>query len=258
MARIHPTAVVNPRAKLADSAVVGPYVVIDEDVELADGVEVGPHAVITGKTAIGRDTRIFPFALLGGEPQARDSADEATALVIGERNVIREYVSIHIGTRTGAGCTRIGDDNMIMNHVHIAHDCRIGSHCELASYAGLGGHVEIGDHVVLGGKTGVHQFVRVGESAFTGGNSMLVKDAPPFTRVAGDRARFVGLNTVGVRRRGFADEAIAALKHALHLIFQSRLLLEPALARVEGECGSSREVARLIRFLRQSERGFIR
>jgi UDP-N-acetylglucosamine acyltransferase len=258
MARVHPTAVVDPRAKLAEAVEVGPYVVIGENVELADGVEVGPHAVITGKTAIGRDTRIFPFAVLGAEPQVRNLSGEATALVIGERNVIREYVSIHIGTQTGAGCTRIGDDNMIMNHVHIAHDCRIGSHCELASYAGLGGHVEIADHVVLGGKTGIHQFVRVGESAFTGGNSMLAKDAPPFTRVAGDRARFVGLNTVGVKRRGFAEEAIAALKHAMHLIFQSRLLLEPALERAEGECGSSREVARLIRFLRQSERGFIR
>jgi UDP-N-acetylglucosamine acyltransferase len=258
MAHIHSTAVVSPRAKLAETVEVGPYAVIGEDVELADGVAVGAHAVITGKTAVGRDTRIFPFALLGAEPQVRDFSDDATALIIGERNVIREYASIHIGTRAGAGCTRIGDDNMIMNHVHVAHDCRIGSHCELASYAGLGGHVEIGDHVVLGGKTGIHQFVRVGESAFTGGNSMLVKDAPPFTRVAGDRARFVGLNTVGVRRRGFAEEAITALKHALHLIFQSRLLLEPALARAEGECGSSREVARLIRFLRQSERGFIR
>ena len=258
MARVHPTAVVDPRAKLADAALVGPCAVIGENVELADGVEVGPHAVIAGKTAIGRDTRVFPFAVLGAEPQVRDLPGEAGALVIGERNVIREYVSIHIGTPAGVGCTRIGDDNMIMNHVHIAHDCRIGSHCELTSYAGLGGHVEIGDHVVLGGKTGIHQFVRVGESAFTGGNSMLAKDAPPFTRVAGDRARFVGLNTVGLQRRGFADEVISALKHAMHLIFQSRLLLEPALERAEVECGRSREVARLIRFLRQSERGFIR
>jgi len=258
MARVHPTAVVDPRAKLADAVEVGPYGVIGENVELAEGVEVGPHAVITGKTAIGRGTRIFPFVVLGSEPQVRDFSGEPTALVIGERNVIREYVSIHIGTQAGAGCTRIGDDNMIMNHVHIAHDCRIGSHCELAAYAGLGGHVEIGDHAVIGGKTGIHQFVRVGESAFTGGNSMLVKDAPPFTRVAGDRARFVGLNTIGLKRRGFADDVIAALKHALHLIFQSRLLLEPALERAEGECGGSREVASLIRFLRQSERGFIR
>jgi UDP-N-acetylglucosamine acyltransferase len=258
MARIHPTAVVDPRAKLAEDVAVGPCAVIGESVELAEEVEVGPHAVITGKTTIGRGTRVFPFAVLGCEPQVRGASGEPTALVIGERNIIREYVSIHAGSQAGTGCTRVGNDNMIMNHVHIAHDCRVGSHCELAAYAGLGGHVELGDHVVLGGKTGIHQFVRVGELAFTGGNSMLVKDAPPFSRVAGDRARFVGLNTIGLKRRGFADEVIASLKHAMHVIFQSRLLLAPALERVEGECNGSREVGRLVHFLRQSERGFIR
>jgi UDP-N-acetylglucosamine acyltransferase len=258
MAHFHPTAVVDPRAKLADDVSVGPCAVIGEHVELAPGVEIGPHAVVTGRTSIGRDTRVFPFAALGGEPQIRGYAGEPTALVIGERNVIREHVAIHLGSPEGVGRTSIGDDNLIMNHVHVAHDCVVGSHCELASYAGLGGHVELADHVVLGGKTGVHQHVRIGESAFAGGNSMLAKDAPPFSRVAGDRARFVGLNTLGLTRRGFAKDAIAALKHAMHLIFQSRLLLEPALERAEGECGGSREVARLIRFLRQSERGFIR
>jgi UDP-N-acetylglucosamine acyltransferase len=258
MARIHPTAVVDPRAKIADGVEVGPYVVIAEGVELAEGVEIGSHVDIMGRTSIGARTRVLPFAVLGAEPQVRGFDGETTALAIGEDNVIREHVSIHIGTRKGGGCTRIGDDNMIMNNVHIAHDCQIGSHCVLTSYSGLGGHVAIDDHAVLGGKTGIHQFVRIGESVFTGGNSMLAKDAPPFTRVAGDRARFVGLNTIGLERRGFPHETIAKLKHAMHVLFQSKLLLEPALEKVEGDCGDSPEVARLIHFLRQSERGFIR
>jgi UDP-N-acetylglucosamine acyltransferase len=258
VARVHPTAVVDPRAKLAGSVAVGPFAVIGEDVELADGVEVGAHVVIRGKTSIGCRTRIFPFALVGAEPQVRGPAGEPAALAIGEDNVLREFVSIHVGTPAGGGCTRIGDDNLIMNHVHVAHDCEIASHCEITSYTGLGGHVVVGDHAVLGGKTGVHQFVRIGESVFTAGNSMLTKDAAPFTRVAGDRARYVGLNGVGLQRRGLAAEVVAALKHAMHLIFQSKLLLEPALERVEAECCGAAEVARLVAFLRQSERGFIR
>jgi len=258
MARVHPTAVVDPRAKLADDVVVGPYAVIGGDVDLAHGVEVVSHAQIMGKTTVGARTRIFPFTVLGAEPQVSGFSGDTTTLVIGEDNIIREHVSIHIGTLAGGGCTRIGDGNMIMNNVHVAHDCQVGSSCTLSSYSGMGGHVSVGDHVVLGGKTGVHQFVRIGESVFTGGNSMLVKDAPPFTRVAGDRARFMGLNTVGLERRGFPHETIAKLKHAVHLLFQSRLLLEPAMQQVERECSDSPEVARLVWFLRQSERGFIR
>jgi UDP-N-acetylglucosamine acyltransferase len=258
MARIHPTAVVDPRSKLAESALVGPYVVIGEGVELADDVEICSHVNIIGKTSIGARTRVFPFAILGSDPQVRGFSGETTALAIGEDNLIREYVSIHIGTRKGGGCTRIGNDNLIMNNVHIAHDCQVGSHCELAAFSGMGGHVVLEDHVVLGGMTGIHQFVRIGESVFTGGNSMLVKDAPPFARVAGDRARFLGLNTLGLERRGFPGETIAKLKHAMHLLFHSKLLLEPALERVERDCAGSPEVARLVDFLRRSERGFIR
>ena len=258
MARIHPTAVVDPRAKLADSAQVGPYSVIGEGVELAEDVAIGSHVHIAGRTSIGARTRVSPFAILGSDPQVRGFSGETTALAIGEDNIIREYVSIHIGTRKGGGCTRIGDDNLIMNNVHIGHDCQVGSHCELTSFSGMGGHVVLEDHVVLGGMAGVHQFVRIGESVFTGGNSMLVKDAPPFARVAGDRARFLGLNTIGLVRRGFSEETIAKLKHAMHLLFHSKLLLEVALERVERDCAGCPEVARLVDFLRRSERGFIR
>lgn len=258
MARIHPTAVVDPRAKLADDVVIGPHVVIGDEVELADGVEIISHASVTGRTSVGAGTRVFPFVVLGTEPQVRGFSGETTALAIGQRNIIREHVSIHVGTRSGGACTRIGDDNMIMNNVHIAHDCRVGSHCELSSFSGLAGHVVLEDHVVLGAMTGVHQFVRVGESAFTGANSMLNRDVPPFVRVAGDRARFAGMNTLGLERRGFSQEALAQLKHALHLLFHSKLLLAQALERVTSECGGCPEVVRLLDFLTRSERGFVR
>lgn len=258
MARIHPTAVVDPRAKLADDAAIGPYVVIGGDVELAGGVDVLSHVHIMGRTTVGARTRIFPFSVLGADPQVRGLGDRATSLSIGADNVIREHVSIHLGSGPNGSCTKIGDGNLIMNHVHIAHDCRVGSHCELAAYSGISGHVLIEDHVVLGGMTGIHQFVRIGESAFTGGNTMLTRDAPPFARVTGDRARFAGLNTVGLVRRGFSRATIAALKHAMHLLFHSKLRLAPALERVGRECGGVPEVAQLTGFLRRSERGFVR
>ncbi len=255
---IHPTAVIDPCAKIADDVEVGPYVVVGEGVELAPGVEVGSHAHIEGSTLVGAGTRIFPFAVIGTEPQVRGFSGPTSALVIGRNNVIREYAAIHVGTGEGGGCTRIGDDNLIMNNVHIAHDCQVGSHCIIATFTALAGHVAVEDHAVFGAMTGVHQHTRIGESAFTAANSMISMDAPPFSRVAGDRARFIGLNTIGLDRRGFAPEVVATLRHALHLLFQSKLRFGVAVARVERECGESPEVTRLLDFLRRSERGFIR
>ena len=172
--------------------------------------------------------------------------------------MIREHVTIPVGTPKGGGCTRIGDDNLIMNTAHIAHDCRIGSHCVIASYCGLAGHVEVQDHAVLGAYTGVHQFARVGESVMAASNAKLSLDAPPFAMVAGDRARLVGLNSVGLRRRGFDAGTIRSLKHAFHVLFSSRLRLEAAVARLQEELPGLREVERLLDFLRKSERGFCR
>ena len=258
MARVHPTAIVDPGAKLADTAEVGAYCVIGPDVELGENVCVQSHAVLSGHTSIGAGTRIFPFACIGGEPQDKSFEGEATRLLVGRDNVIRESVTIHVGTPRGGGCTRIGDDNLIMNAAHIAHDCEIGSHTIIASFCGLAGHVHVQDHAVLGAFTGVHQFARVGESVMTAANSMLSQDAPPFAMVAGDRARLVGLNIVGLRRRGFSREAIRKLKRAYHLIFHSRLRLEPALARVRQELGDAPDVARLVGFLEKAERGFVR
>lgn len=258
MARIHPTAVVDPRAKLADGAVVGPGCVVGPDVELGPGVVLDSHVHVQGRTTLGARTRVSPHCALGGDPQVVGATGDATQLVIGSDNVIREFVSIHVGSPGGGGCTRIGSHNYLMNHVHVGHDGQVGSHCILGSYSGLGGHVEIQDWVFLGGMTGVHQHARVGESAFTAAGAMLSRDVPPFARVAGDRARFAGVNTVGLRRRGLSDAAIAALKHAFHVLFHAKLRLAPAVERVRDELGHVPEVERLLRFLLASERGLAR
>ena len=258
MPRVHPTAVVDPAAKLADDVEVGAFSWIGPGVELGPGVVVANHVSLAGATRIGARTRIFPFAALGGEPQDKTFCGERTRLEVGADNVIREGVTLHVGTSRGGGCTRIGDDNLIMNGAHIAHDCQIGSHVIVASFCGLAGHVSIEDWAVLGAYTGVHQFARVGESAMTAANSMLSLDAPPFALVAGDRARVVGLNTVGLRRRAFSPDAVRALKHAFHLLFTSKLRFEQAVARVGEELADAPEVGRLLRFLADSKRGVCR
>jgi len=258
VARIHPTAVIEAGATLASDVVIGPYAVVGADVVLGERVELGPHVVVGGHTRIGAGTRVFPHACLGGEPQHLDYAGEPTRLEIGRDNLIREHVSIHVGTESGGGRTRIGDGNLIMNGAHVAHDCRVGSRTMIASFCGLAGHVMVEDHAVLGAYTGVHQHARVGESAMTASGSKLSLDAPPFALVAGDRARVVGLNAEGLRRRGFGPETRRAIKRAHRIVFGGGLPLREALARVESELGSLPEIARWLRFLRGSERGFCR
>ncbi len=258
MTTVHATAIVEDGAELAEDVVIGPYAVVGPQVRLGPGVQVGAHAVVDGRTTIGAETRVFPHACLGGEPQDKAFAGESTCLEIGAGNVIREHVTIHLGTPRGGGCTVIGDDNLIMNTAHIAHDCRIGSHCIIASFSGLAGHVTVGDHAVLGAYTGVHQYARVGESVMAASNSKLSLDAPPFAMVAGDRARLAGLNSVGLKRRGFTGATIGKLKRAFHLLFNSKLRLEVAVSRVESELPDSPEVQRLVEFLCKSERGFCR
>jgi len=255
--RVHPTAVVDPGAKLADDVSLGPYTVVGEGVELAAGVEVGSHVILVGRTTVGPRTRIFPFSVIGEAPQVQGVEGE-TSLHIGADNVIREYASIHAGSSIGVGSTTLGDGNFILNNVHIAHDCQVGSHCIIASFSAMAGHVVVEDFAVLGAMVGIHQFCRIGESSFTGASTKLSKDVPPFSRVMGDRARFAGLNAVGLKRRGFAPEKIAELKHALHLLYHSKLRLEPAMKRVEEECAGCPEVERLLQFLRSSRRGVTR
>lgn len=258
MPGVHPSAIVAEGAKLGAGVEIGPYAVLGPDVELGAGVVIGPHVVIEGRTRIGAGTRVSPQACLGGHPQHREY-EAPTRLVIGERNEIREHVSIHVGTGEGEhGETRIGDDNWIMNGAHVAHDCSVGSRTVIASFSGLAGHAVVEDHAVLGAYTGVHQYARVGESAMTASGAKLSLDAPPFSLVAGDRARVVGLNAVGLKRRGFTPETRSAIKRAHRLVFTSRLGLADALEQVEAEVGDVPEVARWMRFLRESERGFCR
>ena len=257
-ARIHPAAIVEAGAVLADDVEIGPMAVIGPHVALDAGVRIGAHATVVGHTRVGARTRVFPYACLGGEPQIKGLSGGATRLEIGCDNVIREHTTIHTGSPDGGGCTKIGDDNFIMNTAHIGHDCQIGSHCIVASFCGLAGHVRVEDHAVLGAYTGVHQHARVGESVMAASNAKLSQDAPPFSLVAGDRARLVGVNHVGLRRRDFSEEAVRSVKHAFHIVFHSKLRLESALSKVRAELGGSPEVLRLVCFLESSERGFCR
>lgn len=258
MPNIHPTAVVDPGAKLADDVSVGPLATIGGEVELGPGVEIGPQVCIAGRTRIGARTRIYPFAAIGLVPQVLGFDGRAGELEIGEDNEIREHVSIHVGLPNHGGLTSLGHHNLIQNGFHIAHDCRVGSHCVLSGMSGFGGHCIVEDFAVVGAMSGIHQFVRVGESAFTAGNSIVSKDVPPFAKVAGDRARFAGVNTINLERRGFEKDRIAAIKHAFHLLFLSKLPFEEACVRVEAECGESRDIRHLLAFLRSAERGFVR
>jgi UDP-N-acetylglucosamine acyltransferase len=243
---------------LADDVRVGAYAVIGPDVVLEAGVEVRPHALITGRTRIGARTRVFPFAVLGEEPQDKSFSGEATELLIGADNVLREHVTIHVGTAKGGGCTRIGDDNFIMNGVHIAHDVQVGSHVIVASQVAIAGHAEIHDFAVIGGLSGVHQHARVGESAMVGALTGITLDTPPFSLVSGERGPLRGVNVVGLRRRAFSREVRREIKRAYQLLFWSRLRLEEAIERVRGEDFVSPEVERLIAFIESSKRGVSR
>lgn len=258
MTQIHPTAVVDPRAKLADDAVIGPFCTVGPEVELGPGVELRAHVHVAGRTAIGARTRVFPFAVLGEEPQDKSFSGESTALAIGADNVIREHTSIHVGTPRGGSCTRIGDDNFILNGAHIGHDVQIGSHTMIASHVAIAGHAVVEDYAVIGGLSGVHQYARVGESVMVAALSGVTLDAPPFSLVAGERATLRGLNVVGLRRRGLPPSVRDELKRAFHILFFSKLRLEPALERVRAAAFKSDEVSRLVAFFEMSERGVSR
>ena len=256
--RIDPRAVVHSGAWLDEDVQVGPFSVIGEHVRIGKGTVVGSHCVIEDRTTIGSDNRIFQFASVGAIPQDLKFRGEESVLVIGDRNRIREFATIHIGTESGGMETVIGDDNLFMAYSHVAHDCRIGSGVILANAATLGGHVAIEDGVIMGGMAGVHQFCRVGRLAFLAAGSIAVLDVPPFTTIQGDRARLVGLNLEGLRRKGFTPEAVSGLKKAYKILFRSGLDLEEAVSRTRSELGGSPEVEYLLRFITGSERGITR
>ena len=255
---IHPTAIIHPGAKLGDKVSVGPYCVIGEHVEIGEGTWIGPHVVLDGHTRIGRDNRIFPFSSLGGEPQDKKYKGEPTKLEIGDRNTIREYCTINAGTVQDAGITRLGDDNWIMGYVHIAHDCQVGNNTIFASNAQIAGHVHVGDWVILGGMVGVHQFVKIGAHAMAGGGTILLQDVPPYIMAHGNPAAPHGINSEGLKRRGFSEEAIAALRRAYKSLYRSGLGLAEAIQTLSVEHAHLPEVQVLTEFLRNAKRGIIR
>jgi UDP-N-acetylglucosamine acyltransferase len=221
MPQIHPTAIVAPGAALADDVIVGPYCMIGENAVLAAGVSVCSHAVVDGRTMVGEGTRIFPFASIGLEPQDLKYRGEASELVIGRNNRIREYVTMNPGTTGGGMVTRVGDNCLFMVGAHVAHDCQIGNDVIMANNATLGGHVLVDDHAILGGLCAVHQYVRIGKHAMIGGMSGVERDVIPYGQVMGDRARLCGLNIIGMQRRGFSREDIQGLRNAYHFLFSS-------------------------------------
>lgn len=255
---IHPTATVDPLARIADDVTVGPYCVIGPGVEIDSGCWIGAHVVISGITRIGSGNRIFPFACLGEAPQDKKYRGERTRLEIGNGNSIREYVTINRGTVQDQGVTRIGDDNWIMAYVHIAHDCQVGSHTVLANNATLAGHVHIGDHATLGGASLVHQFCHVGAHAFAAYGARINKDVPPFIMVGEGRARPRGLNVEGLKRRGFSAPRIRTLKEAYRILYRSGLRLEEALRRLEALQSESEDVVQLHCFVTSRRRSIVR
>lgn len=263
MAAIHPTALIDPAAELAEDVTVGPYTVIGPHVRLGRGCVIGAHCVIEGRTALGENNRVFQFASVGAAPQDKKYAGEPTRLEIGSGNTIREFVTINVGTVQDEGVTRVGDDNWIMAYVHIAHDCQVGSHTILANSVQLAGHVQVGDWAVLGGLTGVHQFVRIGAHAMAGFQTRLAQDLPPFITAAGIPAAAQGINAEGLRRRGFSAERVAFIKRIYRLLYRQGLALDQAIEAIRALPGiddaqAGADVALMSDFLTAAGRGITR
>ena len=255
---IHPTAIVDPRAKIAAGVEIGPYSLIGADVEIGENTIIGPHVIIKGHTRIGRENQIFQFSSLGEVPQDKKYAGEPTRLEIGDRNTIREFCTLNLGTAQDAGVTRVGDDNWIMAYVHIAHDCQVGNKTTFANNAQLAGHVVVEDWAILGGYTGVHQFCRVGAHVMTAVGTVVLQDVPPYLMAAGNTAQPYGINVEGLKRRGFTAESLSALKRAYRALYKSGLLLEEAKLKLAEEAKTQPDVQRFVDFLAVSKRGIIR
>lgn len=255
---IHPTAIVEPGAELGANVKIGAYSLVHNDVVIGPGTEIGSHVVIEPYVTIGADCRIFQYASIGATPQALKFAGEVTHVKIGPRTIIREFVTIHRGTAFGCGITEIGEENYLMAYSHIAHDCKTGKRVIMANNATLGGHILIDDYVTVGGLVAVHQFVRIGKYAFVGGKTGVVKDVPPYVIASGERATLHGLNTVGLKRHGFNETSLAAMKKTYRIIFRIGLTLNEAFERVSAEVDSVPEVEYFIDFIKGSQRGITR
>ena len=258
MARIHETALVDPRAEIDSDVEVGPYSIVGGCVRIGKGTRIKSHVVVEGRTTLGEENVIFQFATVGSMPQDLKYKGEPSELIIGNHNTVREFVSINPGTAGGGMITRIGNRNLLMMYCHIAHDCILGNHNIIANGATLGGHVVVEDYVIVGGLVGIHQFTKVGRGAILGAGSMVSKDVPPYCNATGDRARLHGLNLEGLRRRGVGKEKIEALKKAYRIMFRSKLKTRDAIAEVRRELSGCAETEELVTFVENSQRGICR
>ena len=256
---LHPTAVVDPSARIGERVSVGAYSVVGAEVEIGDGTSIGAHCSIDGPTRIGRDNRIHGHAAIGGDPQDKKFGGERTELVIGDGNVIREFVTISRGTGNGGGITRVGDRNWLLAYTHIAHDCQVGNDCVFSNNATLAGHVEVGDQVILSGFVGVHQFCRIGAHAFIGMGAFVNGDVPPYVMVAQEGyGRPRGINAEGLKRRGFDAARISAIKRAYRALYVSGAKLDEALQQLAELAQDSDDVRAMLAFIERGERPLLR
>jgi len=255
---IHATAILDPGAELDEGVVVGPYAVIGAGVRIGSGTSIGAHAVVKGPTVIGRDNRIFQFASIGEDPQDKKYRGEPTRLVIGDRNNFREFCTINRGTSQDQGVTSIGNDNWIMSYVHVAHDCVVGNDVIFSNNATLAGHVHVGDHVICSGFSAIHQFCRIGAHAFLGGFAAVTRDVPPYVMVAGQPTAPHGINSEGLKRRGFTPDQLRNLKEAYRILYREQLQLAEARERIAALAATAPELRILVEFIDKSERSLIR
>lgn len=259
MTNIHPTAIVNPNAKLGKNVTVGPFAVIEDNVEIGDNCIIGPHAVVYPYVKMGTDCQVFPGAVIGAVPQDLKFDGEVTYVEIGNRVTIRECATINRGTKaSGKGVTRIGDDVLIMSYVHVAHDCCVGNHCILVSYVGIAGETDVDDWAIIGGGTKVHQFTHIGAHAMVGGQSAVNKDIPPYSICGRTPLVYAGVNLVGLRRRGFDSDMIRSIKDMYEVLYFSGFNFSDAVSRIEGGFPDSEEKRTILDFVRNSKRGIVR
>ena len=251
-------AVVSPQAEIAPGVEIGAFSIIGANVVIGERTWIGPHVVINGPTRIGTDNKIFQFASIGDAPQDKKYKGEPTRLEIGDRNVIREFVTVNRGTTHDQGVTRIGSDNLLMAYAHVAHDCQLGDKIVLSNCATLGGHVEIGDWVILGGLSAVHQFTKVGAHCFIANNAAVTRDVPPYVMAVGQPADPHSINTVGLQRRGFTPEQILNIRRAYRVLYRSQLKLEEAVEKLEETAASQPEIRVFVDFIKRSSRSIVR
>jgi len=255
---IHSTAIVHPKAQIAEGVSIGPYSVIGEQVTIGKDTRIASHVLIEGWTTIGERNQLHSFSCIGTPPQDVGYKNEETYLIIGNDNVIREFATVHRATKKADRKTEIGNKNYLMAYSHVAHDCKLGNSIIMANSAGLAGHITIEDYAILGGIVGVHQYVRIGAYAMIGGQSAIVQDIPPYVSAAGNRAQLYGLNTIGLKRKGFSDEVISDLKKAYKIIFRSGMTIDEAIKKVADEFPGCKEVNYFVDFMRHSKRGVTR